>query len=505
MSEAGGAAKHVTHWIGGREWEGAAERHGDIYNPATGRVTGTVDFASAAVVDDAVAAAAKAFPGWRAASLARRASVLFSFRHLLADRADELAALISAEHGKVTTDAAGEVARGLEVVEFACGIPHLLKGGFSENVSTGVDSYSIRQPVGVVAGITTFNFPAMVPMWMFPLAIACGNTFVLKPSEKDPSASLLLASLWAEAGLPDGVFNVVHGDKVAVDAILGHPDVKAVSFVGSTPIARYVYENGTAQGKRVQALGGAKNHMVVLPDADLDLAADAATSAGFGSAGERCMAVSALVAVDPVGDELVAKIRDRIASLRVGPGSDERSEMGPLVTGPHRDKVASYLDSGVREGATLAVDGRVHPVLGGTQEGFWLGPSVLDHVTPQMSCYTDEIFGPVLSVLRAPTYEAAVDLVNNSPYGNGVAVFTNDGGAARRFTSEAEIGMVGVNVPIPVPMAYYSFGGWKASLFGDTHVHGTEGVHFYTRGKVVTSRWLDPSHGGVNLGFPVST
>jgi malonate-semialdehyde dehydrogenase (acetylating)/methylmalonate-semialdehyde dehydrogenase len=345
----------------------------------------------------------------------------------------------------------------------------------------------------------------MVPMWMFPLAIACGNTFVLKPSEKDPSASLLLASLWAEAGLPDGVFNVVQGDKVAVDAILQHHGIKAVSFVGSTPIARYVYENGTKAGKRVQALGGAKNHMVVLPDADLDLAADAAVSAGFGSAGERCMAVSALVAIDPIGDELVARIKDRVAGLRVGPGSDDRSEMGPLVTGPHRDKVASYLDSGVREGATLAVDGRVHPVLGGAHDGFWLGPSVLDHVTAQMSCYTDEIFGPVLSVLRAPTYEDAVDLVNNSPYGNGVAIFTNDGGAARRFVSEAEIGMVGVNVPIPVPMAYYSFGGWKASLFGDTHVHGTEGVHFYTRGKAVTSRWLDPSHGGVNLGFPVNT
>jgi malonate-semialdehyde dehydrogenase (acetylating)/methylmalonate-semialdehyde dehydrogenase len=340
---------------------------------------------------------------------------------------------------------------------------------------------------------------------MFPLAIACGNAFVLKPSEKDPSASLLLASLWAEAGLPDGVFSVVHGDKVAVDAILGHPDIKAVSFVGSTPIARYVYENGTRSGKRVQALGGAKNHMVVLPDADLDLAADAAVSAGFGSAGERCMAISVVVAVDPVGDELVSRISDRIGGLRVGPGSDPRAEMGPLVTGPHRDKVASYLDTGVRQGATLAVDGRTHPVIGGDADGFWLGPSVLDHVTTQMSCYSDEIFGPVLSVVRAPSYDTAVELVNSSPYGNGVAVFTNDGGAARRFVSEAEIGMVGVNVPIPVPMAYYSFGGWKASLFGDTHVHGTEGIHFYTRGKVVTSRWLDPSHGGVNLGFPVNT
>jgi malonate-semialdehyde dehydrogenase (acetylating)/methylmalonate-semialdehyde dehydrogenase len=498
-------SKQISHWIGGKPWDGEATRHGDVYDPATGQVTGQVDFASRAEVDLAVSAARDAFPAWRRTSLAKRAAIMFSFRELVKANTKALAELITAEHGKVAADAAGEVARGLEVVEFACGLPHLLKGGFSENVSTDVDSYSIRQPVGVVAGITPFNFPAMVPMWMFPLAIACGNTFVLKPSEKDPSASLLLASLWAEAGLPDGVFNVVHGDTVAVDAILGHPDIRAVSFVGSTPIARYVYENGTKAGKRVQALGGAKNHMVVLPDADLDLAADAAVSAGFGSAGERCMAVSALVAVEPVGDELIGKIRDRVARLRVGPGTDEHSEMGPLVTGPHRDKVAAYLDTGVREGATLAVDGRAHPVIGGAREGFWLGPSVLDHVTPRMSCYTDEIFGPVLSVLRAPTYEAAVGLVNDSPYGNGVAIFTNDGGAARRFVSEAEIGMVGVNVPIPVPMAYYSFGGWKSSLFGDTHVHGTEGVHFYTRGKVVTSRWLDPSHGGVNLGFPVNS
>ena len=496
--------KHISHWIGGQPWDGVAERHGNIYDPATGQVTGTVDFASAAVVDDAVAAAAKAFPGWRAASLARRASVLFAFRELLARHTGEVAALISAEHGKVAGDAAGEVARGLEVVEFACGIPHLLKGGFSENVSTGVDAYSIRQPLGVVAGITPFNFPAMVPMWMFPLAIACGNAFVLKPSEKDPSASLLLARLWAEAGLPEGVFNVVQGDKEAVDSLLRHPEVRAVSFVGSTPIARHVYETGTAAGKRVQALGGAKNHMVVLPDADVDLAADAAVSAGFGSAGERCMAVSVLVAVGPVGDELVAKITERVARLRVGPGTDERSEMGPLVTGAHRDKVASYLDSGVREGATLAVDGRVHPVIGGSEGGFWLGPSVLDHVTPSMGCYTDEIFGPVLSVVRASTYADAVRLVSENPYGNGTAIFTNDGGAARRFVFDVEAGMVGVNVPIPVPMAYYSFGGWKASLFGDTHVHGTEGVHFYTRGKAVTSRWLDPSHGGVSLGFPVN-
>ena len=501
------AGKHCTHWIGGKPWSGVAARQGDIYDPATGQVTGVVDFAAPDEVDDAVAAAKEAAKTWGRVSLARRATVLFAFRELVRSRSGELAALITSEHGKVAADAAGEVARGLEVVEFACGIPHLLKGGFSENVSTGVDSYSLRQPLGVVAGITPFNFPAMVPMWMFPVAIAAGNAFVLKPSEKDPSASVLLARLWAEAGLPDGVFNVVHGDKVAVGALLAHPDVAAVSFVGSTPVARSVYEAGTRAGKRVQALGGAKNHMVVLPDADLDLAADAAVSAGFGSAGERCMAVSALVAVDPVGDELVAKIAERVGKLTVGPGADPRSEMGPLVTGAHRDKVASYLDSGVEQGATLAVDGRAHPVEGGDGHGggFWLGPSLLDHVTPDNTAYTDEIFGPVLSVVRARSYADAVALVNASPYGNGVAVFTNDGGAARRFASECEIGMVGVNVPIPVPMAYYSFGGWKASLFGDTHVHGTEGVHFYTRGKVVTSRWPDPSHGGVNLGFPVNS
>jgi malonate-semialdehyde dehydrogenase (acetylating)/methylmalonate-semialdehyde dehydrogenase len=498
-------ARHVTHWIGGKPWTGAAQRQGDLYDPATGQVAGVVDFATQRDVDDAVAAAKEAAKSWGRVSLAKRTTVLFAFRELVKNHTQALAALITSEHGKVASDAAGEVARGLEVVEFACGIPHLLKGGFSENVSTGVDSYSIRQPLGVVAGITPFNFPAMVPMWMFPVAIACGNAFVLKPSEKDPSASVLLARLWAEAGLPDGVFNVVHGDKVAVDALLTHRDIAAVSFVGSTPIARYVYETGTQSGKRVQALGGAKNHMVVLPDADLDLAADAAVSAGFGSAGERCMAISALVAVDPVGDELIAKIKDRVAKLTVGPGGDGRSEMGPLVTGAHRDKVATYLNSGAAQGATLAVDGRGHPVTGGDAGGFWLGPSLLDHVTPAMDAYRDEIFGPVLSVIRASSYEDAVDLVNGSPYGNGVAIFTNDGGAARRFVSECQVGMVGVNVPIPVPMAYYSFGGWKSSLFGDTHVHGTEGVHFYTRGKVVTSRWLDPSHGGVNLGFPVNS
>ncbi|MDX6743306.1 CoA-acylating methylmalonate-semialdehyde dehydrogenase [Actinocorallia sp. A-T 12471] len=493
--------KHVTHWINGKPWSGQAQRTGDIYNPATGLVTGTVDFASTADVDEAVASAKAAFPGWRDTSLSQRAKILFRFRELLVRDSAEVAALISEEHGKVLSDAAGEVARGLEVVEFACGIPHLLKGGFSENVSSKVDAYSIHQPLGVVAGITPFNFPAMVPMWMFPIAIACGNTFVLKPSEKDPSAALKIAELWAEAGLPEGVFTVVHGDKVAVDALLEHPDVKAVSFVGSTPIARYIYETAARHGKRVQALGGAKNHMLVLPDADLDLAADAAVNAGFGSAGERCMAISVLVAVDPVGDELVAKIKDRISGLVTGPGDDPASEMGPLVTRQHRDKVASYLTSSVEQGATLAVDGREGLPSG---DGFWLRPTLIDGVTPEMDCYKDEIFGPVLSVVRVPSFDEGMAVIDANPYGNGTAIFTNDGGAARRFQNEVEVGMVGVNVPIPVPMAYYSFGGWKASLFGDSHAHGTEGVHFYTRTKAVTARWLDPSHGGVNLGFPTN-
>ncbi|KAB2341837.1 CoA-acylating methylmalonate-semialdehyde dehydrogenase [Actinomadura rudentiformis] len=496
------SSKHVTHWINGKPSTSVAGRRGDIYEPSTGRLSGTVDFAAQAEIDAAVAAAKAAFPGWRDTSLAQRAKILFRFRELLTEHRDELARLISSEHGKVVSDAAGEVARGLEVVEFACGVPHLLKGGFSENVSSRVDAYSILQPLGVVAGITPFNFPAMVPMWMFPVAIACGNTFILKPSEKDPSASVRLAELWAEAGLPDGVFNVLHGDKIAVDGLLHHPDVKAVSFVGSTPIARYIYETAARKGKRVQALGGAKNHMVVLPDADLDLAADAAVSAGFGSAGERCMAISVVVAVDPVGDELLSKINERVARLKVGPGDDPESEMGPLVTREHRDKVASYLDSGVAQGATLAVDGRETRVPDG--EGFWLGPTVLDHVTPEMDAYRDEIFGPVLSIVRVGSYEEAMALLDANPYGNGTAIFTNDGGAARRFQNEVEVGMVGINVPIPVPMAYYSFGGWKASLFGDSHAHGMEGVHFYTRTKAVTARWLDPSHGGVNLGFPTN-
>ena len=493
----------VTHWINGQFWDGVADRSGDVFDPATGKVTKTVDFASRATLDEAVKVAKDAFPAWRDASLTKRAQVLFAFRELLNANKEKVAALITEEHGKVLSDALGEVTRGQEVVEFACGIPHLMKGGFSEGVSTGVDVYSIRQPLGVVGIISPFNFPAMVPMWFFPIAIATGNTVIVKPSEKDPSAIMLIAEMWKEAGLPDGVFNVVHGDKEAVDALLENRDVKSISFVGSTPIAQYIYETGTKNGKRVQALGGAKNHMLVLPDADLDLAADQAVNAGFGSAGERCMAISVVLAVDPIGDELVAKIAERMPSLKTGDGR-RGTDMGPLVTGVHRDKVRSYVDAGSAAGATLVVDGRDIDV-DGDEGGFWLLPTLFDHVTTDMSIYTDEIFGPVLSVVRVPSYEAGVQLINDHPYGNGTAIFTNDGGAARRFQNEIEVGMIGVNVPIPVPMAYYSFGGWKASLFGDTHAHGTEGVHFFTRGKVVTSRWLDPSHGGINLGFPTQS
>ncbi len=488
----------ITHWINGAPDTKTPERTGDIYNPATGKVTGTVAFGNAATVDSAVSAATAAFAEWRHSSLTKRTQVLFAFRELVQQNKEKIAALITAEHGKVLSDAAGEVTRGLEVVEFACGIPHLLKGGFSEEVSTGVDVYSIRQALGPVAIISPFNFPAMVPMWFFPVAIACGNTVVVKPSEKDPSAAMFMAQLWKEAGLPDGVFNVVHGDKEVVDALLVHPGIKSISFVGSTPIARYVYETGTKAGKRVQALGGAKNHMIVLPDCDLELAADAAINAGFGSAGERCMAISAIVAVEPIGNALVARIKSRMANIVTGDGT-KGSDMGPLVTAVHRDKVASYIEAGAKEGATVVVDGRDLKVDG---DGFFLGPTLLDNVSPKMSVYTDEIFGPVLSILRVNTYDEALNLVNSHQYGNGTAIFTNDGGAARRFQNEVEVGMVGINVPIPVPMAYYSFGGWKNSLFGDSHAHGTEGVHFFTRGKVVTSRWLDPSHGGINLGFP---
>ena len=488
----------ITHWINGALDTSKSERSGDIYNPATGIITKSVAFGNAATVDCAVDAATIAFAEWRHSSLTKRTQVLFAFRELVAQNKEKIAALITQEHGKVLSDAAGEVTRGLEVVEFACGIPHLLKGGFSEEVSSGVDVYSIRQALGPVAIISPFNFPAMVPMWFFPVAIACGNTVIVKPSEKDPSATMFMAQLWKEAGLPDGVFNVVHGDKEVVDALLTHKGIKSISFVGSTPIARYVYETGTKAGKRVQALGGAKNHMVVLPDADLELAADAAINAGFGSAGERCMAISAIVAVEPIASALVARIKSRMAKIKTGDGT-QGSDMGPLVTAVHRDKVASYIEAGAKAGATLVVDGRDLNVEG---DGFWLGPTLFDHVTPEMSIYKEEIFGPVLSVLRVNTYDEALALVNSHEYGNGTAIFTNDGGAARRYQNEVEVGMVGINVPIPVPMAYYSFGGWKNSLFGDSHAHGTEGVHFFTRGKVVTSRWLDPSHGGINLGFP---
>ena len=490
----------LHHWAGGAQVEGTSGRVADVTNPATGEVTATVPLASAAEAAAVIAAAKAAFPAWRDTSLARRTRVLFRFRELLDARAGELAEIITAEHGKVLSDALGEVARGQEVVEFACGIAHLIKGSATENASTSIDVHSVRQPLGVVGVISPFNFPAMVPMWFFPIAIAAGNTVVLKPSEKVPSAALWMARLWQEAGLPDGVFNVLNGDKIAVDALLTSPDVKAISFVGSTPIARYVYETGTAHGKRVQALGGAKNHMVVLPDADLDLAADQAINAGFGSAGERCMAISALVAVGDIADALVGKIADRARALRTGDGR-RSCDMGPLVTATARDRVTGYIDAGVAAGATLVVDGR-QSEFDADGAGFFVGPTLFDDVDTDMSIYTDEIFGPVLSVVRVGTYDQAVELVNANPYGNGTAIFTNDGGAARRFQNEVEVGMIGINVPVPVPMAYYSFGGWKSSLFGDTHAHGAEGVHFFTRGKVVTTRWLDPSHGGINLGFP---
>jgi malonate-semialdehyde dehydrogenase (acetylating) / methylmalonate-semialdehyde dehydrogenase len=494
----------IAHWADGKHFAGSSDRTSEVTNPATGQVTGELALADVADARAVIDAAAAAFPAWRDTSLAKRTAVLFAFRELLNARKHELAEIITSEHGKVVSDALGEVSRGQEVVEFACGIAHLLKGGMTENASTNVDVASIRQPLGVVGVISPFNFPAMVPMWFFPIAIAAGNTVVLKPSEKDPSAAIWIAELWAEAGLPAGVFNVLQGDKIAVDELLTNKDVKAISFVGSTPIAQYVYATGTLHGKRVQALGGAKNHAIVLPDADLDLAADAMINAGFGSAGERCMAISACVAVGPIADELVAKIADRAKGLKTGDGTRD-SDMGPLVTKAHRDRVASYVAAGEADGATIVVDGRG---ISGEDDpdrdsdGFWLGPTLIDNVTPEMSVYTDEIFGPVLSVVRVNSYDDALDLINSNPYGNGTAIFTNDGGAARRFQNEVEVGMVGINVPIPVPTAYYSFGGWKSSLFGDTHAHGTEGVHFFTRGKVVTTRWLDPSHGGINLGFP---
>ncbi len=489
----------IDHWIGGKLQKGKSGRSGQVFNPATGKATHDIPFADVSEVDAAVAAAAKAFPAWSKTGLTKRSTILFKFRELVNARRDDFARLITREHGKVFSDAQGEVQRGLEVVEFACGIPHLIKGEFAESVATNVDSYSIRQPLGVVAGITPFNFPVMVPMWMYPIAIAAGNTFILKPSEKDPSASLLAAELWKEAGLPDGVFNVVQGDKVAVDRILEHKGIAAVSFVGSTPIARYIYENGTKAGKRVQALGGAKNHMVVLPDADMELAADSAVNAAFGSAGQRCMAISVLVTVGDAADKLIPLVSDKMNAIHVGDGMEPGNDMGPLVTQQSFDRVRNYVEAGVAAGAKLVNDGRSVKAPKG---GYFLGPCLFDDVKPGMSIYNEEIFGPVLTVVRAKTYDEAVDLVNKSPYANGVAIFTNDGGAARRFQSEIQVGMVGINVPIPVPMAYFSFGGWKDSLFGDAHVHGMEGVKFYTRAKVITSRWPAPELRGKNLGFP---
>ena len=491
----------IQHFIDGKSHGSTSGRSSDVFNPATGEVQHQVALASIAEVDVAVASAKRALETWKNVSLAARTRIMFAFRELVNTHKDEIAHLLTLEHGKVLSDAQGEVQRGLEVIEFACGLSQLLKGEISENVSTEVDSYSLRQPVGVVAGITPFNFPAMVPMWMYPVAIACGNTFVLKPSERDPSVSVFCAELFTKAGLPPGVLNVVHGDKVSVDRLIEHPDVAAISFVGSTPIARYIYENAAKHGKRVQALGGAKNHMVVLPDADMDLAADAAVGGGFGSAGERCMAISILVTVGNAADKLLPKIQERIAAMKIGNGLDPESQMGPLITRAHRDRVADYVGQGEKAGAKIVVDGRGLKVKG-HENGFFLGPCLIDDVKTSMSIYREEIFGPVLSVVRAASYDDALALIHGHQYGNGTAIFTNDGGAARKFQHDVQIGMVGVNVPIPVPMAYYSFGGWKQSLFGDLHIYGPDGVKFYTRNKVVISRWPDPRHRGVDLGFP---
>lgn len=491
----------INHYINGEFVSTKPDRTSPVFNPATGTQTAEVAMATGDDVDRAVAAASRAYESWRDAPLTRRQNIMFAFRELVAENRGEIAKAMTAEHGKTIDDALGEVQRGLEVIEFACNIAHLLKGDYSEQVSTGVDTYSFRQSLGVVAGITPFNFPAMVPMWMYPIAIACGNTFVLKPSEKDPTVSQMAAELFAEAGLPDGVFNVVHGDKESVDALLAHPDVTTISFVGSTPIARYIHKTGTANGKRVQALGGAKNHMIVLPDADMDLAADAAVSAGFGSAGERCMAISVVITVGDAADKLLPKVRERITELVIAPGDASGAQMGPLVTKQHLEKVTSYVAAGESAGATLLVDGRDVKVEG-HEEGFFLGPVLFDNVTTDMSIYTDEIFGPVLSVVRVDRYEDAIQMINDNQYGNGTAIFTNDGGAARKFQNEIQVGMVGINVPIPVPLSFYSFGGWKDSIFGSHAIYGPEGVHFYTRPKVIISRWPDPIHRGVDLGFP---
>ena len=492
----------ITHWIGGKPATDATGRTSPVWNPATGAQQAEVALASTADVDEAVRTAAAAFERWSQSSLSQRTKILFSFREIVNSRIDELAAVVSDEHGKVLSDARGEVQRGLEVVEFACGIPTLLKGDFSDQVSTGVDVYSFRQPLGVCAGITPFNFPVMVPMWMHPVAIATGNTFVLKPSERDPSASMLVAEMWAEAGLPDGVFNVVHGDKEAVDALLDHPQVAAVSFVGSTPIARYIHERGTANGKRVQALGGAKNHAVVLPDAPIDYASDHLVAAAFGSAGERCMAISAAVAVGAAADDIVAAVAEKARAVKVGPGRDPQSEMGPVVTAAARDRIVGLIGSGEAQGAELTVDGRGLTVPG-HEDGFWVGPTVIDAVTTEMDVYREEIFGPVLSVVRTDSVDEAISVINSNPYGNGTAIFTSNGEAARRFQRGVNVGMIGINVPIPVPMAYYSFGGWKDSLFGDKHIHGPEGVSFYTRAKVVTARWpQSAAASGSTFHFP---
>lgn len=500
MSELATTVTTVGHWINGAEHTPTDSRTAPVYDPALGVETKRVVLAEQADAERTVAAAREAYLQWRDVSLARRTSILFKFRELLNERKDELAEIITSEHGKVLDDALGEISRAQEVVEYACGITSHLRGHFSEQVSSGIDIHSVQQPIGVAAIISPFNFPAMVPGWFFPIAIAAGNSVVLKPSEKDPTAANWFGALWKEAGLPDGVFNVLHGDKVAVDALLTHPDVASVSFVGSTPIAKYVYETGTAHGKRVQALGGAKNHMLVLPDADLDLVADSAINAGFGSAGERCMAISVVVAVEPVADGLIEKIVERMGTLRVGDGR-RGCDMGPLVTKQHRDKVAGYIDVALEDGATVVVDGRGIEV-DGDAAGFWLGPTLIDHVPTTSRVYTEEIFGPVLAVVRVRSYDEGVELINNGAFGNGTAIFTNDGGAARRFQNEIEVGMVGINVPIPVPIASYSFGGWKDSIFGDTKAHGAEGVKFFTRQKAITTRWLDPSHGGLHLGFP---
>lgn len=491
----------LSHWINGSEVASQSGRYAPVYNPALGAQTKQVPLANEDEITATIQAAHEAFPAWRDLSISRRQSIVFRFRELLNERAQELAAIITSEHGKVISDAAGEVQRGLEVVDLACGFPHLIKGGFSENVSTGVDVYTIKQPLGVVGIISPFNFPAMVPLWFFPIAIAAGNTVVLKPSEKVPSAALWMAELWKEAGLPDGVFNVLHGDKLAVDGLLEAPEVRSISFVGSTPIAQYIYEKAAKHGKRVQALGGANNHMLVLPDADLDLVADQAINSGYGSAGERCMAQSIAIAVEPVADALIEKITERMRNLKVGDGR-ENPDMGPLITAEHRDRVSSYIDIAEEDGADIVVDGRGFAV-DGAEDGFWLAPTLIDKIPTTSRAYEEEIFGPVLSIVRVKTYEEAIELINSGRFGNGTAIFTNDGGAARRFQHEVQVGMIGINVPIPVPVAYHSFGGWKDSMFGSAKAYGVQGFDFFTQEKAITSRWLDPAtHGGINLGFP---